>query len=193
MIAVLLSGGMDSAAALYLAVERHGRENVRSVFVDYGQKASELERWASLELSDRIGVGWQPRTISLSGGTLIDGEGALVGADTVVPERNHELILQARLSGDEVWYAPHAGDWAVYEDCRPEFVRSFVFPVVAPFLYLTKRDIRLIGDRLGVPWGLTWSCYAPVGGELPCGKCGACLERASALGAAPVLTDRTND
>jgi 7-cyano-7-deazaguanine synthase len=185
MIAVLLSGGMDSAAALYLAVERHGRENVSAVFVTYGQKAAKQENRASWALADRVGVPWIPTEIGVSGGSITHhGEGALVGPDTVVPNRNRELIMAAHLWGDEVWFAPHADDWVIYEDCRPEFVRSFPFSVVAPFLYLTKADIRRIGDRLGVPWPLTWSCYAPIGGELPCGTCGACAGRHFALGVA---------
>lgn len=183
MIAVLTSGGMDSAAALFLAVERHGRENVTAVFVDYGQLARHRERTASWVMADKAKVPWVPTSVSLQGGTLLGGDGSLVGADTVVPNRNRELIQQAHLWGEEVWYAPHAGDWGVYEDCRPEFVRSFSFPVVAPFLYLAKQDIVSIGNRLAVPWELTWSCYAPAGGELPCGVCGACVERMKALAA----------
>ncbi len=182
MIAVLLSGGMDSATALYLAVEQQSRQEVCAVFVDYGQLAVKKEREASWALADRIGVAWVSENLTLTGGSSITGEGGeLEGADTVVPDRNRRLIDKAARFGAEVWYAPHHGDWATYADCRPDFVREWRGKVVAPFLYLSKRDIRLIGDRLGVPWDLTWSCYAPLGGELPCGRCGACAERNAAL------------
>lgn len=182
MIAVLLSGGMDSAAALYLAAEQQGRQEVCAVFVDYGQLAVKKEREAAWAIADRVGVAWISDNVTLDAGSSITGEGGdLTGVDTVVPNRNRRLIERAARYGVEVWYAPHQGDWATYPDCRPDFVRDWRGKVVAPFLYLTKRDIRLIGDRLGVPWGLTWSCYAPVGGELPCGQCGACTERRLAL------------
>ncbi len=51
--------------------------------------------------------------------------------------------------------------------------------VFAPFLDMTKREIVARGRELGVPFEKTWSCYA--GGSEPCGKCGACVERAGAL------------
>jgi 7-cyano-7-deazaguanine synthase len=48
--------------------------------------------------------------------------------------------------------------------------------IQAPLLRLSKERIVRLGDRLGVPWGLTWSCYA--GGPTPCGRCDACRLRA---------------
>lgn len=38
---------------------------------------------------------------------------------------------------------------------------------------LTKTDIVRLGQRLGVPWRLLWSCYS--GGKTMCGKCESCL------------------
>lgn len=46
-----------------------------------------------------------------------------------------------------------------------------------------------LGGRLGVARGEAWSCYE--GGELPCGRCAACLEWREAFRDAGV-TDLTN-
>ena len=67
----------------------------------------------------------------------------------------------------------HAGDHAIYPDCRPAFIEAiehearvanegFIadgFQVLAPFLRLSKDDIVRRGAALGVPFDETWSCY----------------------------------
>lgn len=53
------------------------------------------------------------------------------------------------------------------------------FALQAPFVLLDKGEIVALGLRLGVPFHLTWTCYA--GDALPCGKCGSCVERAEAF------------
>ena len=53
--------------------------------------------------------------------------------------------------------------------------------IEAPFVGKTKADIVALGLQLGVPYQLTWSCYE--GKELPCGKCGTCIDRAKAFAA----------
>jgi 7-cyano-7-deazaguanine synthase len=94
---------------------------------------------------------------------------------------------------DYVAAAVHAGDHAVYPDCRPEFIQAFDdmerfatagfsvpgFEVVAPFVHWSKAEIAAEGFRLNVPWEDTWSCY--MGGDIHCGRCGTCVERAEAF------------
>jgi 7-cyano-7-deazaguanine synthase len=45
----------------------------------------------------------------------------------------------------------------------------------APLLEMTKAQIIEKGQELGVPFGLTWSCYR--GGAKACGRCDSCLLR----------------
>lgn len=122
---------------------------------------------------------------------------------TVVPNRN--AILLAVSAGaavaqraDAVAFAAHSGDHPIYPDCRPAFVNAFSdmvrignegfvppdFTVMAPFIDMTKAEIVLLGDGLGVPYATTWSCYK--GGTLHCGCCGTCVERREAFTVAGV-------
>jgi 7-cyano-7-deazaguanine synthase len=113
-------------------------------------------------------------------------------AATVVP--NRKLILLAVAAGyaasrgaGAVAYAAHAGDHAIYPDCRPEFVAAAENAILAgcgvellaPFLTMTKAEIVKTGAVCGFPFEFTWSCYK--GLEIHCGKCGTCVERREAF------------
>ena len=90
--------------------------------------------------------------------------------------------------------AAHAGDHAIYPDCRPGFIRSMGEAIAAgtyediqilcPFLNQNKGDIVRAGAELGVDYSKTWSCYC--GGDLHCGKCGTCVERREAFAQAGI-------
>lgn len=86
-----------------------------------------------------------------------------------------------------LYYGAHAEDalgWA-YPDCTPEFngaMANAIFigtyqqvRLCTPLQWLTKGDIILLGERLGVAWENTWSCYK--GGDLQCGECPTCRAR----------------
>jgi len=126
---------------------------------------------------------------------------------TVVPNRNAMMLSIATAIGvaegaEVVATGIHAGDHFIYPDCRPAFFEplneAFVkgneghavsnFRLEAPFITKTKADIAKLGDDLGVPYELTWSCYK--GGEVHCGRCGTCVERIEAFLVAEV-TDPT--
>ena len=116
---------------------------------------------------------------------------------TYVPARNTILLAVAlgyaethRLGA--IYFGANALDYSGYPDCRPEYVRAFnrlarlatrdavergrPVRVEAPLLHRSKGAIVRLGTRLGVPWSLTWSCYA--GRRRPCGQCDACRLRA---------------
>lgn len=116
---------------------------------------------------------------------------------TYVPARN-TILLSVALGYaegrglDRIWIGANAIDYAGYPDCRPAYLRAFErmanlataagvegrrrFRVEAPLLRRTKAGIVRLGERLGVPWALTWSCYR--GGRRPCGACDSCQWRA---------------
>jgi 7-cyano-7-deazaguanine synthase len=85
--------------------------------------------------------------------------------------------------------AAHAGDHAIYPDCREDFMKSMgeairlgtyaQVELLRPFIAMTKADIATRGAALGVDYSKTWSCY--VGGDVHCGECGTCVERREAF------------
>lgn len=202
----VFSGGMDSTTLLYCLLEQ-GIETLPVSF-DYGQKhRKELEyaarTCAKLRLKHKL-IDISSVSGLLSGNALTDPEIAVPQGrysmetmkTTVVPNRN--MIFLAIAGGyavaeeaDLLAVAVHAGDRAIYPDCRPEFIESFErslqagnyhqVSVYAPFIAMSKAEIAGEGRRLGVDFAATWSCY--VGGDEPCGKCGTCVERAQALNA----------
>ena len=121
--------------------------------------------------------------------------------DTYVPFRNGLMLSMAAsftdsiFKGDdaEIFIGVHQDDSAVnaYADCSENFIRAMneainigtygKIKIVAPFLGMTKTDVVKIGLELNVPYELTWSCYER--GEIPCGKCATCLDRAAAFAA----------
>jgi 7-cyano-7-deazaguanine synthase len=113
---------------------------------------------------------------------------------TVVPNRNMVLLALATsyaigIGAEKLFYGAHSGDHAIYPDCRPEFIKAMQdvikicdwhkIELEAPFQDIDKGDIAILGKKLNVDYSLSWTCYK--GGDKPCGKCGACQERAEAF------------
>ena len=198
-ILLILSGGMDSTTLLYHLLEEGHK--VEALSFDYLQRhRRELE--SAKRICELTGVHHEILQIpSLTGSALThDGEvphGHYAEESmkaTVVPNRNMVMLAHAASTAiarghDAVAYGCHAGDHTIYPDCRAEFVEvmSQAFKLcdwtqlelVTPFLSWDKGAIARRGAELDVPFELTWTCYE--GGEEPCGKCGACVERAEAM------------
>lgn len=90
-----------------------------------------------------------------------------------------------------VYIGAHADDAAgnAYPDTSMDFVQAMnkaislgtngKVKVAAPFASMNKAGVVEWGHRLGVPYGLTWSCYE--GGDRACGVCGTCRDRLAAF------------
>lgn len=215
-IAVLaFSGGMDSTAlaAHYQATghdllllsfnygQRHVREldAARLVAAHYG---------AEHHIVDLTSVGRLLPHSALTDPAVPVPDGHYADAvmrATVVPNRNAILLnvaagIASARGAALVALGIHAGDHAIYPDCRPEFLAAVQasitaaldgFPaprVEAPFIDRSKTDIARYAHQLDAPLHLTWSCYK--GGQLHCGTCGTCTERREAFTDAD-LTDPT--
>ena len=203
-IVVVLSGGMDSAVLLYHLLD--AGHTVKTLSVNYGQRhVRELDSAAAL--SERVGV--EHRIADLRSINPLLGSNSLSSAEvevpeghyeaesmkmTVVPNRNMIMLSVAvgwalSLKFDAVAYGAHSGDHAIYPDCREEFADALDRAVglcdwqgmklLRPFVAMDKGEIAKRGAELAVPFELTWTCYK--GGELHCGKCGACQERREAF------------
>jgi 7-cyano-7-deazaguanine synthase len=203
-VIVLLSGGMDSVTALYEANLQH--QVLGTLSFHYGSKHNDREISFAALHARMLGVRHEIVRLDFiaklfqsdllkSGGAIPEGhyeEEAM--KKTVVPFRNGILLSIAAgfaesIGAEGVVIAAHAGDHAIYPDCREGFMLSMAEAIragtyaqvalIRPFIKITKAEIAQRGYHLGVDYEKTWSCY--VGGELHCGKCGTCVERREAF------------
>jgi 7-cyano-7-deazaguanine synthase len=201
---VLLSGGMDSVSVLYDVARSH--EVVATLSFDYGSKHNPKElpyaRWHSERLSVRnyvVNLGFMGGLFSsdllASGGAIPDGHYEEASMKkTVVPFRNGIMLsiaggMAESVGAQYVAIAAHAGDHAIYPDCRESFMQAMgdairlgtyaEVRILRPFIDLKKAQIARRGHDLGVDFSQTWSCYK--GGEIHCGSCGTCVERREAF------------
>ncbi|MEO3707047.1 7-cyano-7-deazaguanine synthase QueC [Trichormus azollae] len=118
---------------------------------------------------------------------------------TYVPARNTIFLSFAlgyaeAIAAERVYIGVNALDYSGYPDCRPDYIQAMqeVFRlgtkqgregqpinIVAPLVNLKKTEIIQLGNQLGAPWELTWSCYA--GGDKACGVCDSCRLRLAAF------------
>lgn len=211
---VLLSGGLDSATALALAV-RHGFD-CHALSVSYGQRhRAELE--AATRVAAVLGAS-QHRVIVLSlpffgGSALTDKsiqvptDGAGIGIpNTYVPARNTIFLSLALawaevLGASAIFIGANAVDYSGYPDCRPEYLQAFEamanlatraaveghpIRIHAPLVSMTKAQIIHAGTEAGVDFGLTVSCYQADDDGSACGVCDACRIRRAGFVAAGI-------
>ena len=199
---IVLSGGLDSTTLLY----EYQSRIALAVSFDYGSNHNQRELAFAALHCERLGI--KHLIIPLDFIHQYFHSSLLSGADAV-PEGNYDdenmrstvvsfrngimLAVAAGLAEDnglqQIMMANHAGDHAIYPDCRPSFVQAMDNAVQAgtyngvrlftPYTNLTKSDIARRGKALGIDYSETWSCYK--GGEHHCGKCGTCTERIEAL------------
>ena len=210
MKAVLIySGGMDSFTLLHELL-REGHE-VYPLSFDYGQRHSKELEYATAEC---LRLGLPHHIIDLTSiHPLLQGSALTSDIDvpeghyeeesmklTVVPNRNMIMLSIAvgyavSLECSAVYIGAHAGDHAIYPDCRLEFIEKMndvttianynpVF-VHAPYIKYSKGDIAVAGRQMGVDYSRAWTCYK--GGDKPCLKCGACQERMEAMAYAGII------
>jgi 7-cyano-7-deazaguanine synthase len=117
---------------------------------------------------------------------------------TYVPARNTIFLSFALawaevLGAQDIFIGVNALDYSGYPDCRPEYIRAYeqmanlatragteghvAMTIRTPLIDLTKREIIRLGQRLGVDYALTTSCYDPSADGAACGHCDACQLR----------------
>jgi len=201
-IVILYSGGMDSSVALY-----HFADRIKlAVSFNYGSKHNVREIEHAALNCNALGI--EHRVIEMdlnkmgfvsdllqSGGDIPDGHYEDENMKkTVVPFRNGIMLsiaagIAESIDCNKLLISNHAGDHAIYPDCRPDFIDSMNdairfgtynnVEIMAPYTHLTKREIALKGNEIGVPFKKTYSCYN--GQAEHCGTCGTCTERKEAL------------
>ncbi|MBQ2541460.1 MAG: 7-cyano-7-deazaguanine synthase QueC [Paludibacteraceae bacterium] len=199
---IVYSGGLDSTTLLYEYRERIAL----AVSFHYGSNHNDREIHFARLHCERLGIPHMvvrlPFIKDFFRSSLLEGADAIPEGNyneqnmrsTVVPFRNGIMLSVAAGMAENnklqyIMLANHAGDHAIYPDCRPAFVEAMDHAVEAgtwngvrlltPYTHISKTDIVRRGLRLGINYDETWSCYR--GGDRPCGTCGTCRERDEAL------------
>lgn len=203
---VLLSGGLDSATSLAIAVDK-GYE-CYCISFEYGQRHGiEIQFAASLANSlgavehriARIDIG------AFGGSALTDSQIEVPNyvqcenqiPVTYVPARNTVFLACALgwaevLGARDIFIGVNAVDYSGYPDCRPEFITAFQtlanlatrsgvegdhFNIQVPLIDLKKKEIIRCGMALGVDYAKTVSCYRLDENGYACGRCDSCVIR----------------
>ncbi len=204
---IVLSGGMDSVTMLH----EYARTIDLAVTFNYGSNHNAREIECARRQCARLGIELVEIDLSFIGqyfhSSLLEGADAIPEGDydtcnmksTVVPFRNGIMLAAAAGLAEShglkaVMIANHAGDHAIYPDCRENFIKAMGEAIAAgtyenielraPYTLISKADIVRRGKKLGVDYSDTYSCYK--GGEHHCGRCGTCLERRQAFAEAGI-------
>jgi 7-cyano-7-deazaguanine synthase len=197
----MLSGGIDSATALYWTRQRTA--SIFTINMDYAQ-ASYQEAAAARKIAQAAKVK-EHLTISLpffkdiqSRYRLLDPKSGTV-SPAYVPARNLifygvAVAYAETLDADTIVFGSNADDAKELPDATADFIHRIEeviaigtrmgvngtpAKIVAPLIYLSKQDVLRLAVSLKVPLQLTWSCYEDV--KLPCGKCRGCRMRLNAF------------
>jgi len=202
---IILSGGMDSAICLALAVKKYGSERVMALTFDYGQR-HRMELKQAKIIAKYFQVAHS--TMKINFFKLI-GKSALLNKNikikkeknappnTMVTGRNgifaligamvaHQKGASAISMGVMGLEAANSG----YPDCSPNYIslienvirldlQNKRFKIHTPLINLSKKETMGIADKLGVLeflWKNTISCYEGLR-EKGCEKCPACILR----------------
>ena len=201
---VLLSGGLDSTTVLALAKRDF---HIFALSFDYGQRHKfELDAAKVIAKKNAVD-NFQTITIDLKqfGKSALTDEIAVpknqeIGGDipiTYVPVRNTIFLSYALAYAEvnniyDIFIGVNALDYSGYPDCRPEYISAFEkmanlgtkftqgskkITIHTPLINMTKSEIILKGNQLGVSYKDTHSCYDPSNEGLACGECDACILR----------------
>ena len=201
---ILMSGGLDSLAALGFVKEKYGIE--LALTFDYGQKAAIQEIEASKKICEFynienkvIKLDWLKeitKTALVSGNEIpSEGFGTENSAKSVwVPNRNGLFLNIAAAFADSfgfdyIIFGANKDEGKTFPDNTEEFREeiSKVFQkstlyhpkVIAPLINYSKNDIVKIAMDNNIPLELVWSCYRE--GNMHCGVCESCNHLKNAL------------
>ena len=211
---IVLSGGMASVTMLH----EYAASIELAVNFTYGSNHNARELECARRHCKELGIELKVIDLPFIGenfhSSLLEGADAVPTDDydfdnmksTVVPFRNGIMLAAAAglaesLGLTRIMIANHAGDHAIYPDCREGFIKAMSRAIsegtyesimlYAPYTLLTKAQIAERGKRMGLDYSTTYSCYK--GGVNHCGVCGTCRERREALAAAGIADTTVYD
>lgn len=184
---VLLSGGVDSAVALWWARRRF--RTVRALTFTFAYR-SRPEKRAARRLARAAGVALEEIRLPF----LRENPRAPGRSPGYLPARNllfySVALSRAEALGARAVVGGHNGaDPARFPDAGESFflelerlaasVGYAKVRILTPLSRLDKAGVVRMGVALGTPLHLAWSCYGR--GPRPCGRCPACREREEAF------------
>lgn len=214
---VLLSGGLDSMVCA--AIAREQGYSVIALTVDYNQR-HRIELDAARAIGERLAQRQVvlPLDLRAFGGSALTSDidvpkhGLSEGIPvTYVPARNTIFLslalgLAEANGARDIFIGVNALDYSGYPDCRPEFIAAFErmanlatkagvegegFTIHAPLQTMSKAEIALEAERLGLDTALSHSCYDPLPDGRHCGRCDACRLRAKGFAEAGIKDPTT--
>lgn len=203
---IILSGGPDSTTVAYWA--KNTEHDVFGLSFKYGQIAVQEVEHATriaekLELPLKIINLSSLKDIFRGVTSLCDVTIEMTSQFSqpiIVPFRNGIFLAVAvayaiSIGATKIFYGAHGSDETNYPDCRKAFYESFTntakigtdsdIHIEAPFSSMSKSEIITLGQKLDVPFHLTWSCY--LNGSKHCGRCESCVNRRKAFEEAGIL------
>ena len=198
----ILSGGMDSTLASYMA-KNDGYEII-AVHFNYGQRTQDRELKAFRDICDDLKILEKyeidiPFFTQIGASALTDKTidvptgGIEAGVPiTYVPFRNGIFLsITAAIAEKEGATAMYIGvvqeDSSGYPDCTDQFIQDITkainqgtkeetkIEIITPLVHLTKAQIVEEAIKLNLPLEHTWSCYKEE--EVACGVCDSCRLR----------------
>lgn len=192
-LAMTVKGGSPVTALTFDYGQRH-RKEVEAAGAIAKHFSIGDHRIASLDLTPIGGSALTDRSVAVPLRRSFQEIGGGIPI-TYVPARNTILLsyalgLAESIRAGAIVIAANHLDSSGYPDCRPEYYRAFqdvvrlgtkrgvegdLIEIRTPLIHMTKADIVREGERLGVPWAMTWSCYQ--GRAKACGVCDSCQLR----------------
>lgn len=209
-IAILVSGGMDSAVLLTEYLRRNNE--VHPLYITSGNAWEKTERvwllrlfralghprlkapvFLSLPVTDLYGQFWSLNSRNVPGSRTKADSVYLPGKNVLLVAKASVYCLQNKISGAAIGVLktnPFPDATRAFFDSYEKTLSKglgFPFRIHAPFLGLSKEQVIKKGH--GLPLHLTFSCLQPKR-NFHCGRCNKCEERKQAFRSAGIR-DRT--
>jgi len=206
-LAIARSEGYTCHALSFDYGQRHRVELVAARRVAESLRVAS-HRWVTIDTAAFGGFAGSALTDTVD--VPMDRDEAQMSTDipvTYVPARNtiflaYAVALAETTGAGDIYIGVNAVDYSGYPDCRPQYIEAFEtmanlatkagvegrpLRIRTPLIDWPKTTIVERGLQLGVDYGVTHSCYAPVPddghalGARPCQRCDACRLRMAAF------------